>query len=70
MASALSKVNNRLKIVSYRKADAVDAVATTSENGWFKRIVDLLDNSYPRVDASFSDTLKVRRFEVHPNNMM
>jgi hypothetical protein len=62
MASALSKVDERLMIVS----SPVNAVATASE-GWFERIVDLLDNSYPRVDATFSDALKVRSLSVHSN---
>ncbi len=55
IASALSKVND-LMIVSYTP---VNAVATAASKGWFERIVDLLDNSYPRVVATFSDTLKV-----------
>ena len=65
MASALSKFNGHLTIVSYRKADAVDA----ADEGWFERIVDLLDDSYPRVDATFSsDTLEVMRlYKVHSN---
>ena len=55
MASALSKVNGQLMIVSFRKAGAVDAAG----EGWFERIVNLLDNSYSRVNATFSDALEV-----------
>jgi len=69
MASALSIVDGHLMIVSYIKADAVDAVDAADEGGWFERIVDLLDDSYPRVDATFSsDTLEVMRlYKVHSN---
>lgn len=50
-ASALSKVGEKIAIVSMG-----DSAGPTS---WFKRAVDLLDDSYPRVVATFSDDLTV-----------
>ena len=51
-AIALSKVNEQIAVVSMGDS--------AGPKSWFKRAVDLLDDSYPRVVATFSEDLKVR----------
>ena len=52
-ASALTKVDDQIAVVSMGDS--------AGPKSWFKRSVDLLDDSYPRVVATFSDDMNVRR---------